>query len=759
MSCITCIKRLRNCGIFKDFTWPSDLLKFGRYNLIYGWNGTGKTTLSRILRCMEKRTVPVGEITVEVDGKNIQHSDFTNVTVPIRVFNREFVEESVFPFGGGDLPPIFVLGAESVEKQKEVERTKGAHAEAQSKLELAQSKKKRAEKDFEQFCIDRARVIKETLRSSGQNRYNNYDKANFKDEAEKMAKAGDTEAHLLSEDERERLIAQHQSTPKPKVIEVTYSLPDFAAIRVKLSELLTTTVVSEAIESLKTDSELAVWIQNGLRLHRDRKSDRCLFCEQQLPKDRLAALEAHFSAEYEKFMEKLDQFIRDLQARLKQASELQLPHKTQLYDDLAAEYEAAEAKLREVLSSTSAFLNDAVKALEEKKHRAFEKVGTVFQLPDIDAEAVENLNAVIRKHNQACDEFQTRVDEARDRLAHHMITEALEEFVRLWDAVQQTTNHVQEAEKIVEQLQAEIKRLEREIMEHRRPAEELNEELRKYLGHDELWWEVRDTGYTIKRAGEPAQALSEGEMTAIALLYFLKSLNDRQFDLKNGIVVLDDPVSSLDANALYLAFGFIRDRTEEAGQLIILTHNFTFFRQVRNWFHHLKGQNKKDINQRPARFYMLECAYDQNGRCAGVRLLDPLLEEYESEYHYLFACVYRASNEKKPADLEKNYGLPNMARRLLEAFLAFRQPKASGELWQQMQGIAFDAAKKQRILRFLHTYSHNAGFGEPEHDPSLLAEAGEVLKDILELIKTQDKDHFDAMETLVNQQITNEDDE
>lgn len=748
MSRITCIKRLRDCGIFKDFTWPSDLPKFGRLNLIYGLNATGKTTLSRILRCLEKRTKPEGDVTVVLDGRELRGDDFPSESVSVRVFSRDFITENVFPFGGGDLPPIFVFGAESVEKQKEVERLKRARDEAERELNLARSVWQKAKGDLEQFSIDRARIIKETLRSSGQNPYNNYNKADFKDDAGKMANACDAEALTLSEDERNRLIAQHQSAPKSKVKELTYSLPDFEEIRVKLSELLMATVVSAAIESLKNDSELAAWTRNGLRLHRDRKSDRCLFCEQPLPEDRLVALEAHFSAEYEKFLKKLDQFIRELQVLSKQASELQLPHKTEFYDDLAAEYEAAEAKLHEVLNLTSAFLNDAVKALEEKKHRAFEQVGTVLQRPEIDAEAVEKLNAVIRKHNQACDEFQTRVDHARERLAHHMIAEALGEFRRLWNDEQEKDNQVNETEEKVEQLQDEINKLEREIVEHRRPAEELNKELRQYLGHDELRLEIKDTGYTITRA---AQVLSEGEMTAIALLYFLKSLNDRQFDLKSGVVVLDDPVSSLDANALYLAFGFIRDRTKEAGQLIILTHNFTFFRQVRNWFQYLnKRNNKKGINQRPARFYMLECAHDQNGRCGCVRLLDPLLEQYESEYHYLFACVYRASIEKKTADLEKNYALPNMARRLLEAFLSFRQPHASGELWQQMQGVAFDEAKKQRILRFLHTYSHNADFVEPEHDPSILAEAGEVLKNLLELIKTQDKDHFAAMKALVN---------
>ena len=131
--------------------------------------------------------------------------------------------------------------------------------------------------------------------------------------------------------------------------------------------------------------------------------------------------------------------------------------------------------------------------------------------------------------------------------------------------------------------------------------------------------EINDTGYTITRGGVSAQFLSEGETTAIALLYFLKSLQDRRFPLANGVIVLDDPVSSLDANALFLAFAFIRERTKDAGQLFILTHNFSFFRQVRHWFHHLKGQKKKDVSKRPARFFMLDSALDENARNSTIR--------------------------------------------------------------------------------------------------------------------------------------------
>lgn len=750
MSRITRISRLRGCGIFRDFAWPADLPEFGRYNLIYGWNGTGKTSLSRILRCLEKRTAPAGEVTVVVDSWDVQANEFSTVTVPVRVFNRDFIAENVFPVGGGDLPPIFVLGAESVEKQRELERLKGDRATAQSRLDSTRSTKQRAEREFDQFCIDRAKLIKDTLRSSGQNPYNNYNRTDFQGDAEKMAAESNAAAHRLSDAERERLLAQHRATPKPKVREVEHALPDFRAILGRLSRMLTTTVVSAAIEALKTDPALATWTREGLRLHRDRGSEQCLFCEQPLQSDRLAALEAHFNAQYEQFVQSLDQFTGELQALRNEASDLRLPNKAELYDHLAAEFETAAAELHEALNVTRAYLDAAVRALEDKKHRAFEQISLTLEAPQVDAEAVEKLNAVIRKHNQACDDFQNRVNEARERLARDMIAAELADFVRLRDAVRQTTAEVQATDKEVRRLETEINKLEREIVEHRQPAEELNEDLRKYLGHDELSLQVKETGYQLLRHGQLAEALSEGERTALALLYFLKSLRDRRFDLRHGVVVLDDPVSSLDANALYLAFGFIRHRTQDAGQLFVLTHNFPFFRQVRNWFHHQKGQNKKDVNQRPARFYMLDRVHGSNPRCTMLRVLDPLLEQYESEYHYLFACVHRAANAPGATALEQNYGLPNVARRLLEMFLAFRRPQIAGELWQKLKDVPFDEAKKVRIARFVHTHSHGDTVGEPEHDPSLLGEARGVLADLLELIKSEDAQHFTAMVGLVS---------
>jgi wobble nucleotide-excising tRNase len=747
---ITRISRLRDCGVFRDFTWPNDLATFGRYNLIYGWNWSGKTTLSRLFRALETRTAPTnGQITLSVNGCDVTGDDFAQATISVRVFNRDFMTESVFPVSGGDVPPIFVVGKESVEKQKEVVHLKTDLAQAQTKFASARSKKEEANKTLDKFCIDRARVIKDTLRSPGENPYNNYDKSDFRKRTEKMANDGDKETHSLSESDRDRLLSQNKATPKSRILEVPYRQPQLKELATSASELLSTTIVSKAIHSLKDDPELSAWVHKGLGLHQDRDADRCLFCELPLPKGRLTALETHFSTEYEQFLKMLDAQIGQLEAASRAAATLALPRRAELYEDLGKEYEAAETSLRRALDSTRDFLDALVQALTGKKGLVFKQLSLGVTIPEVDSRAMEGVNEVIRKHNLACDKFEARVGEARRRLEADFVAGDLHELVRLYSAVRKSEASVNEVDTQVKCLNREIERLEREIVGYRQPAEELNEDLRKYLGHDELHLDIKDTGYTITRNGVPAQALSEGETTAIALLYFLKSLQDRRFNLTNGVVVLDDPVSSLDANALYLAFGFIRERTQDAAQLFILTHNFTFFRQVRNWFRHLKGQNKENINQRPARFYMLDCAHDGSQRCSSIRALAPLLEQYDSEYHYLFARIYREAKVTTQGGLEENYIFPNMARRLLEAFLAFRQPQVKGDLWKKLQAVQFDEPRKIRILRFVHTHSHSGAVGEPEHDPSLLSEARAVVNDLLDLIQSQDAAHFSAMEQLV----------
>ena len=750
MSRIDRISRLRSYGVFRNFAWPSDLPGFGRYNLIYGWNGTGKTTLSRLFRDLEVARVPtMGEAVLRINGYDVPGESFPQSTLQVRVFNRDFIGENVFPVGGGDMPPIFVLGAESVEKQRMVERLKRDRATAVATLASASSAERAAHDRSDRFCIDRAKLIKSHLRTSGQSPYNNYNKSSFLNDASEMVGASDSTIHRLVDADHDILLARHRGTSKPRVTELAYALPDLNAIVDRVLELLTTTVVSAAIDTLKGDSTLAAWTRQGLTLHRDRKAEQCLFCDQALPDQRLDALKAHFNVEYERLIQRIDQEIQQLQTAYEASEAIEIPSAAALYGHLVPEFQSRERSLREALVASRGFLAATVQTLEDKKRRPFEGIKLELETPPVDGDVVKRLNAAIREHNGECDAFETGGEEARSRLARHMIATELEELIGLRDAADRATADRQRKKQEVRRLDDEIAKLEREIVEHRQPAEDLNEDLRKYLGHSELCLDIKETGYTITRGGVSAPTVSEGETTAIALLYFLKSLLDRRFELAHGVVVLDDPVSSLDANALFLAFGFIREHAGGAGQLFVLTHNFSFFREVRNWFQYLNGRGQKRVGDRPAQFFMLESAHEDNVRSSGIRRLDPLLAEYESEYQYLFARIHEAATASASRDLEGNYALPNMARRLLEAFLAFRHPQVSGGLWQKMKEVPFDEAKKHRILRFLHTHSHSIAVGEPEHDLTALAEGPSVLNDLLGMIESEDRKHFFAMVKLV----------
>jgi len=758
---ITRIKRLRDCGVFRDFRWQTDLPDFARYNLIYGWNGSGKTILSKIFRALEYRSEPLkGQLTVTVDGRDVSNHDFARVTLPLRVFNRDFIAESVFPIDGGGVAPIFVVGKENVENQKQVLKLKETLSREQTNLATQQKKKEDASAALDKFCIEKAKVMKDTLRSSGTNPYNEYNKADFTQRAKAMICAGDKDVHALSDATRENLLAQLRSSPKSKLKPLSYRLPCLKALGKKVADLLSTTVVSAAIKSLKDDTELSLWVHAGLGLHQKRNGEKCLFCEQPMPKKRLAALKAHFNTEYDDLLMRLDEQITMLKAANNAAKDLAIPKAMEFYDDLSPDFESAASALCGERDTATHVLEQLARALENKKARPFEPVALEVTVPELNADVLDSLNGVIQKHNQASDDFQSRIGTTRGQLEANSVATGLEEFVKLQCVCQTAEHGVTKANDEIQRLSGEITKLEREIVEHRQPAEELNEDLRNYLGHAELWLEVKkDPGYTIMRHDTPAESLSEGETTAIALLHFLKSLQDRRFDLANGVVVLDDPVSSLDANALYSAFGFIRERTEKAAQLVILTHNFAFFCQVRNWFHHLKGQKKPDIAKRPARFYMLDCTFEQQHRCSHIRALDPLLEEFNSEYHFLFAYVYRAATAAPRTSLEKNYLLPNLARRLLESFLAFRLPQISGELWAKLKRVQFDQTKKTRIIRFLHTYSHSSAIAEPEHDLSLLSESHAILNDLLDLMRSEDEKHYSAIVELVKSAATDADED
>lgn len=743
------IAKINTCRTFHDFTWPTTLPDFQDYNLIYGWNGTGKTTISDILRAVErKQTEFEGEFTVVTDQGQVKSDDLAGTWAaqipPIRVFNREYVNENLFSPKNGTITPIFYLGKESVEKQKLVEEKTGLLAAAQESHRLKLEEKKQHEKSLDDLAVKGAKAVKDALLSSGSNPYNNYDKRGLKTKIDAMIATGAVASSFAQTDEEKaELKARFSGALKESLVLPAFSLADLEARRSVVDALLKRSVVSNTLAALQDNENLAAWVQQGLDIHHEGKHKDCQFCLQPLPAARVKDLEGHFNDAYSLIMEDIAAEVTQIDAGIASIDNFSFVDKSAVCDHLTARYAEAVAPLRLKLAEYGTFLRALKSHLETKKAKPFVQSAVTEETPSDAAVSLKAYTDTLAQHNSDCTDHAAAVTAARKKYEEAIVAGYLDEYKELKQSAENAQTEAAEINTAIKTLGGEIRTLEIEIKEHRKPAEEINADLLSYLGHDELQFQTQENGYIINRFGEPAKDLSEGEKTAIALLYFLKSLEDKNFKPK-GIVVIDDPVSSMDEGALFHAFGYIKAKTKDAKQLIILTHNFMFFRQVKNWFQYVN--ERKKIPQK-ASFYQTKCAIKLGKRRSDLTPIDPLLIDYESEYHYLFHLVHAASLDTG-GDLGAFYSIPNVARRVLESFLAFRNPSVKGgkdRLFTMLELTDYDQALKTKILRFVHSHSHEDHIGAPQHDPTLLAETPQIMKSLLNLIKTVDRGHYDGM--------------
>jgi len=742
------ITMIRGLGVFRSFDWPEDLPEFGRYNLIYGWNWSGKTLISRIFAGLQKGQQPKCEdIGIKLSsGEQIRGREFSDapVKVNVRVFNRDFIDENVYK-SGDSIRPIYVIAERAKDKQQELDGILKRINEVVIEKKSKEREQSSLEQQLNQMCSEGAKLVREVLNIPGRQ----YERDEFRRDLE--LEGGDRQ-HLLDQKEKQLVETVIRAEPRRKLDTLSFAFLSTAPLFTEAKELCGRSVVAAAIEELQQRPDVNVWVEQGLKLHRELATRMCLFCNQVLPNERLKALEAHFSEAYRELMQSIEKIVRRINSVREEVKALRLPDVDILYPDLRDRYKDMQRGFGDVRQGLLETLDALEKVLKDKRNNPFQNLGALVPSLVIGDEAIVAINEVLAEHNRKVDNHGQEIEKARQRLKNHIVAEKIEDYRSLKAKLETTKADLSLLQQEADSLDVRRLALERDLVGHRRPAEELNKELASYLGHNELQFEVKETGYIVVREKRPAESLSEGEKTAIAFLYFLKTLEDKDFDITDGIVVVDDPVSSLDSNALYHAFGFMKSRIMNARQLFVLTHNFLFFRQVRNWFTNLPKKEKKDV-----RYYMLDVTKDDTERSSRIKELDPLLKNYSSEYHYLFSLVYKASKAVSTASsLEQYHYLPNVARRLMEAFLEFRVP-GTESIYKRLENVNFDPAKKNRIIRFCDTHSHCKLIDEIEQDPLILGEGYAIAKDIMDLVNKVDPDHFGQMVRLASQLANSED--
>jgi wobble nucleotide-excising tRNase len=207
--------------------------------------------------------------------------------------------------------------------------------------------------------------------------------------------------------------------------------------------------------------------------------------------------------------------------------------------------------------------------------------------------SIVKANICIEKCNQKTRDFSNAKKDAESELEKYYLSEILDEVNSTRKEIGVLENeckNIREGDSndpdslSLTEIQDRINNNKNKISTSGTACEEINEQLKTFLGRDDLIFEVVEGGYEVKRNGKTADRLSEGEKTAIAFVYFTIHLKDRDFDISKEIIVIDDPISSMDSNSIFQAFSFLKNSVKDANQVFILTHNFDMLLFICNFF-------------------------------------------------------------------------------------------------------------------------------------------------------------------------------
>ncbi|MDP3521027.1 MAG: AAA family ATPase [Hydrogenophaga sp.] len=162
------IERIKGLGVYQTYSKPAGTQDFGIKNLIYGWNYSGKTTLSRLFAQLETKSANPDlagcEFTFGTADDSITEKNFSRCNLSVRVFNSDFVRANLH-FDGGSFNPILLLGKESEEAQrkidelnKRIKRSEEVQRKLDGKFEELKTRIAQAKTDAAKFIRQRLKV-------------------------------------------------------------------------------------------------------------------------------------------------------------------------------------------------------------------------------------------------------------------------------------------------------------------------------------------------------------------------------------------------------------------------------------------------------------------------------------------------------------------------------------------------------------------------------------------------------------------------
>lgn len=567
------------------------MVKLAHVNFIYGANGSGKSTIARIIA--DEARYPTSTIKWK-EGTKLQ----------TMVYNQDFVDRNFNQLA--EFKGIFTLGEKENENLSKIAEVKGRIANLSSQLvslkdSLEGSEGKvgkrqehaNLEADFKEKCWKQKQKHDEKLQGAFKGFRNDTQK--FKDKV--LAELDINTANLFTQielEEKAAIVFGEEPTLDPHIPQIEFQ----SLIAHQSNAILKKPVIGKKdvdIAAMITKLSNSDWVKQGRHFY-DKNDRICPFCQQETTNSFARSLTEYFD---ETFIDDTHAIEGVHKAYLDECYQIQ-KHLLAIIANPSRFIELEKLKTDKELLDSKIAIN--IQLLEKKKAEP-SQITTLEPLDSIlDAiqASIASANSKILAHNQIVTNLEKEQNLLTSQVWRFVIEELMSDIqtyrkskAGLETAISSLTEQM--TNKTSERLREEsdLRNLEKESTSVQPTIDDINAILTSF-GFQGFSLAISTDGMSyrlLRRNGESAKTtLSEGERTFITFLYFyhlVKGSNSGSGVTNDRIVVFDDPVSSLDSEILFIVSSLIRKLFEDVNtssasikQIFVFTHNVYFHKEV-----------------------------------------------------------------------------------------------------------------------------------------------------------------------------------
>lgn len=766
-------------GVFDNYNWNNTIGAnegFRKLNIIYGRNYAGKTTLSRIFRCVEMSKLHnqyndayfninfYGGQNVNQDNVSSEITDFI-----VRVYNTDFVRDNLSWLynDDGSIQPFTILGAKNIELDKQISlidedlgdiNKQGLLQELNVVSLSYNSSNAQLEENIgslnNRLRIKAAEIKTETLIYN----YPTYQITHIKKDLAR-------ELTILNEQQIEELKNLLKEEPKANIPTIPIPKANFQTYYNETKILIANEISpTKPILDLISDNLLQEWVRHGMTLHKSVR-ETCGFCGNVLTDQLWQDLNSHFNQESDELRKKVEDYIAKLNDAKDRLQKFSFPSKDKFYLKEKEQINELEMRWNGNREKYISSIDSLISHLDIKQKDIF-KSFEIVEVEDFSEKLIQDfidLNIIIEENNDKTLTLNENQEDAREKLRLSEIGKFARdiEYETTITDIELLKEEVEGIQRTKDALKSKVdtkieerRKLESEAKDESKGAELVNNHLTHFFGHQELKLVAEEDEGNLKfkiiRNQKYATNLSEGESSLISFCYFIARLQDElneEHHNKKLIIYIDDPISSLDNNHIFFIFSLIEAiiaRPKKYLQLFISTHNLDFLKYLRKLTEPEKFKFSDNSKDRPG---LANFILERNKSTAKLSISPEYLRNYITEFNYLFNQIYQCSTldiETISHDFQYNFG--NNMRKFLEAYLFYKYPSHKLNLEKRLaKFFAEDMVSISLVNRVINEYSHLGDNFERGLEPLDSNSVHLVSKAVMERINKIDSEQFAAL--------------